>query len=173
MASWAGQAIFLSCDHDGALGALEPVEGLLDDLQRLVHLVDADADAVVGVAARAGDDVEVVGLVAAVGLGLAQVVRQAGRAQHRAGDAERHTAGQVEVADTDHAALEQRVLVEQQLELVQALAQLADDLADLSTAPCGRSWATPPGRMYALFIRRPVTARRPEGCAHARGSRRS
>jgi hypothetical protein len=30
---------------------------------------------------------------------LAQVVRQAGRAQHRAGDAQRHAAGEVEVAD--------------------------------------------------------------------------
>ena len=86
----------LVLDHDRlALGALQPVERLLDDLQRLVHLVDADAQPVVGVAAGAGDDLEVVGLVAAVRRRLAQVVRQAGRAQHRAGHAQRHAAGEV------------------------------------------------------------------------------
>src|SRR5512139_823197 len=73
----------------------------------------------------AGDDLEVVGLVAAVGGRLAQVVRQARGAQHRAGDAERGAPGEVEVADADGAPLEQGVLVEQQLELVQAAAQLA------------------------------------------------
>ena len=120
----------LVLDHDGlALGALQPVEGLLDDLERLVHLVDADAQPVVGVAAGARDDVELVGLVAAVGRRLAQVVRQAGGAQHRAGHAERHAAGEVHEPDADGAALEQGVLVEQQLELAEAAAQLGDDLA--------------------------------------------
>src|SRR3712207_7325192 len=46
----------------------------------------------VGVAGVPGDDVEVVVLVAAVGLGLAQVPGVAGGAQHRAGDAERQAA---------------------------------------------------------------------------------
>ena len=42
MASWAGQAIFLSSTITGPGVGLQPVERLLDDLQRLVHLVDAD-----------------------------------------------------------------------------------------------------------------------------------
>ena len=78
MASCAGQAIFLSSTMTGPGRGLQPVDGLLDDLERLVHLVEADAQPAVGVAAVAGDDVEVVGLVAAVGL-RACAGRAAGR----------------------------------------------------------------------------------------------
>jgi hypothetical protein len=58
-------------------------------------------------------------------------VRQARRAQHRAGDAQGHAAGQVEVTDADHAALDDGVLVDEQLELADALADLGHQLADL------------------------------------------
>ena len=54
MASCAGQAIFLSATMTGPGVGLQPVGGLLDDLQRLVHLVDADPQAAVGVAGRRG-----------------------------------------------------------------------------------------------------------------------
>ena len=47
-ASCAGQAIFLSATMTGP--GCEPVEALLDDLQRLAHLLDADQEAAVGVA---------------------------------------------------------------------------------------------------------------------------
>jgi hypothetical protein len=50
MASWAGQAIFLSATMTGSPAlACEPVGALLDDPQRLVHLVEPDPQAVVGV----------------------------------------------------------------------------------------------------------------------------
>ena len=79
IASWLGQAIFLSATMTGAPSRLaEPVGGLLDDLQRLPHLVEPDPEAAVGVAGVPGLDVEVVVLVAGVGLGLAQVPGVAG-----------------------------------------------------------------------------------------------
>ena len=84
-------------DHDRA--GLEPVERLLDELQRLVHLGHADQVAAPGVGGVGGRHLEVVGLVAEVGLDLAQVPGQAGGPQDRAGDAEREAAGDVEVAD--------------------------------------------------------------------------
>src|SRR5665647_793611 len=45
---------------------------------------------------------------------------QTGRAQHRSGDAQGHATGEVEVADVHHASLDERVLVEQLLELADA-----------------------------------------------------
>ena len=105
----------LVLDHDRA--RLEPVQRLLDDLQRLVHLGHADQVAAPGVAGVGGRHLEVVGLVAEVGLGLAQVPGQAGGAQDRAGDAEREAAGDVEVADVLEPALPDRLAGEQPVEV--------------------------------------------------------
>src|SRR3954454_5118699 len=84
-------------DHDRS--GLEPVEPLLDELERLADLGHAHQVAAPGVAGVGGRDVEVVGLVAEVGLDLAQVPRQAGGAQDGAGGASRDAPGDVEVAD--------------------------------------------------------------------------
>ena len=69
-----------------ALG--QALERLLDDPHRLLHLLHADAVAVVVVADRPDRDREVEVVVGGVGLRLAQVPRVAGRAQQRPGDAE-------------------------------------------------------------------------------------
>ncbi|CAM5605701.1 hypothetical protein SVIOM74S_05845 [Streptomyces violarus] len=52
-----GPGDLLVGDHDRA--GLEPVQALLDDPQRLAHLLQADQEAAVGVAAVGGRDVEV------------------------------------------------------------------------------------------------------------------
>ncbi len=77
----------------------EPVEALFDDLQRFAHLPDPDEIARVAVGSLGGDDVELVGLVAAVGFGAAQVVGQSGGPQDRSGDPEGHAAREIEAAD--------------------------------------------------------------------------
>ncbi len=95
-----GPRDLLVLDHHGRTGEpLQPLDTLLDDLERLTHLLHPDQVTTVGVAAVVGDDVEIVCLVTAVGLGLAQVVREPGGAQNRAGDAQRHAAGEVQIAD--------------------------------------------------------------------------
>ncbi len=75
-------------------------------------------------------DVEVVVLVAAVGLGLAQVPAEAGAPQHRAGDAEGEAAGDVEVAHALGALLPDGVAGEQALVVVQALGHVVEEFAD-------------------------------------------
>jgi hypothetical protein len=117
----------LVTDHHGT--RLQPVQALLDDVQRLVHLLQPYEVAAVGVGGVGGRDLEVVVLVAAVRLGLAQVVRQPGGAQHRARDAECHAAGQVEIADVDHAGLEGGVSGGELVVLLEVLAELLDRLA--------------------------------------------
>ncbi len=132
MASWLGQAIFLSRHHHRrALEAGQPVGGLLDDLQRLAHLGQADPEPAVGVAGVPGLDVEVVVLVAAVGLGLAQVPGVAGAPQDRSREPEREAAGEVEVADALEAGLEDRVGVAEGGVLGQALLHQGDEVTDL------------------------------------------
>ena len=128
----AGPGDLLVGDHDrGALEPGQPVGGLLDDLQRLPHLGEADPEATVGVAGVPGLDLEVVVLVAAVGLGLAQVPRVAGAAEHRTGEAERQAAGEVEVADVLQAGLEDRVGVAQRGVLGRRFFISGDEVADL------------------------------------------
>ncbi len=124
-----GPGDLLVGDHDRA--GLQPVQALLDDPERLAHLLQADQEPAVGVAGVGGGDVEVVRLVAAVGLRLAQVVRQAGGAQDRAGGAERHAAGEVEVADVLHAGLEDGVPGGELVVLREVLVHLLHELADL------------------------------------------
>src|SRR5690606_18283421 len=86
----------LVLDHDRA--GLEFRQALLDDLEALADLLEAEEVAGPGVGAVVRGDVELVVLVAAVGLGLAQVPAEAGAAEHRSGDAEGEAAGDVEVA---------------------------------------------------------------------------
>ena len=124
----------LVLDHDRALarlGALQLGRGLLDDLERLIHLVDADPQPTVGVTRVAHRHIELIVLITAVRVGLAQVVRQTGRAQHRPGDPQSHATGQVQIPDVDHAPLDQRVLVEQPLELADAPADQRNGVTNL------------------------------------------
>ena len=65
----------------------ERIDGLLQNLQALSHLLDAYPIAVVAVAVRTERHLEVVLLVARIGKGLADVVVDAGGAQHGAADA--------------------------------------------------------------------------------------
>ena len=66
--------------------------------------------------------------------------------------------GEVEVADVDGAALEDRVLVEEQLELAESLAHRRDRVADLVDRTGRQVLARRRrGGCSALFIRRPVT----------------
>src|SRR5262249_50383588 len=106
-----GPGDLLVVDHDRARS--QSLQALRGDLDRLVHLLDPDHIASVGVGAGVGDHVEVVVLIAAVGLGLAQVVGKSGGAQDRAGDAQRDAAGQIQVADVLGAGLPDRVFGEQ------------------------------------------------------------
>ena len=110
---------------------LEAVEALLDDLQRLAHLLDADQVAGVVVAVRVGRDVEVVGLVAAVGHLLAHVPGEARRAQQRSRHTQGDAAGDVEVAGALEPGLPDRLAGQQLVVLVDALGHHLQELADL------------------------------------------
>src|SRR3712207_3802978 len=84
-----------------------------------------------GVAGVGGGHLEVVGLVAQVGLDLAQVPRQPGRAQHRAGDAERHAAGDVEVPGVLEPGLPDGLAGEQLVEVGHPGRHDLEELADV------------------------------------------
>src|SRR6185312_15850756 len=90
-------------DHGRARPQL--VQALLDDLDRLPHFFDANDVAPVGITTLLGDHVELVVLVAAIGFAFAQVVRQPGGTQDRAGDAQRHASLEVQIADVLGAGL--------------------------------------------------------------------
>ena len=109
---------------------LQSLQALFDDLQRLLHLADPDQVAAVAVRGGVGDDVEVVSLITAIGLGLAQIVRQPGGTQHRPGHAQCHAPGQVEVADVLSPGLEDVVLGHQLLEFVESAGQDLQQLGD-------------------------------------------
>ncbi len=134
-----GPGQLLVRDHDGPRAELlEPIDALRDDLERLAHLLDPDDVPPVRVAPVVGDDIEIVCLVTAVRLGLAQVVRQARRAQHRPGDAQRDTPREVEIADADRAGLPDVVLVEQILQVAQPFRQQFEQPAHLCEAVTGQ-----------------------------------
>jgi hypothetical protein len=126
----------------GALG--QPVERLLDDLHRLVHLGHADRVAVVVVALGADGDLEVEVLVRAVRLGLAQVPRDAGGAQQRAGDAELEQPLLGHDAQVAQALQDDLVAVEQRAVLVEAPRHVLDEGPQVLLPPTGMSSATPP-----------------------------
>src|SRR5579859_2739658 len=84
--SWAGQPILASWIITGSVlgppaAGRQPVDALLDDPHRLLDLVHPDQVAAVRVAHVVDRHLELVGLVAAVRLGLAQVPGQPGRPQ--------------------------------------------------------------------------------------------
>ena len=105
--------------------------GLLEDPDRLAHLGDAAAVAVVAVADRAHRDLEVELLVGQERLGLAQVPGLAGGAQQRPGDAELQQPLARDDADALRALQEDLVLVEQRLVLVDPRRHHLDELAQL------------------------------------------
>jgi hypothetical protein len=115
-------------DHDRA--RLQLLQALLDDLERLSHLFDANDVAPVRITAVVGDHVELVVLVSAVRFVASQVIGQAGRAQDWAGDAQRHAAGQVEVADALGTRLPDVVLIEQVLQVAQPGLHQVKELAN-------------------------------------------
>ncbi len=92
-------------------------DGLEDDPSALLHLVEAHEEAIVRVAVRARRDLEVVRVVAPVRLGLAHVVRDAGRAEARAGEPvrDRHLlrdgTAALRAVDEDPVALDQALHV--------------------------------------------------------------
>src|SRR5687768_10419870 len=104
--------------QDRALG--EAVDRLLDDPNRLVHLLDAAAEAVPAVANRSDRDVELEIAIREVGINLAEVPRLAGGAQERARDAELLEALALDDPHALGALKEDLVLGEERLELVDA-----------------------------------------------------
>ena len=114
--------------HEGTLGQAQ--DGLLDDLHRLEHLRDADAEAVVVVARLADRDAEVEVLVGGVRHRLAQVPRVAGGAQQRAGDAVLQERRLVEGADALQALQGDLVLREEVAVLLDALRHVLAERQD-------------------------------------------
>ena len=95
------------------------VQRLLDDLERLAHLLHADQVAGVHIAFGAGRDLEIVLLVAGVGPRLAQVPLDAAGAQHRAGHAEvQGILRRSDLADAQRPVEEERVAGQQGFVLV-------------------------------------------------------
>ena len=118
--------------HDRlVLERLELVQGLLDDLDGLVHLLLADQEAAPAVGIGVRRHLEVVVLVAAVRLGLAQVPGQARRPEHRTGHAEGDAALHVQVSDLLGAGLPDRAAGEQVVDAGEAPGQDLAQLADL------------------------------------------
>src|SRR5205085_7931246 len=107
------------------------LEDLVDDLQGLAHLADADAVAAPGVAVLFRDDVELVVLVAGVRPGFADVVRHPGGPEHGAGEAEADRDVARDGADSLAAVREDPVAVENGLDLVDRLRALRHELPDL------------------------------------------
>ena len=85
--------------------------------------------AVVAVGAVVDGDVEVVGLVAAVGRDPAHVQRVPGGAHARPGQAHGHGGGQADLAHADEAGLQDRVLHEEGLELADVVLDVRHDRA--------------------------------------------
>ena len=131
-----GTELVAGRQHDLAVvGDVRPlgqaVEALLEDPDRLAHLGDPAAVAVVAVADGPDGDLEVDLVVGEEWVGLPQVPRLAGRAQKRAGDAELEQALARDDPDVLGALEEDLVLVEQRLELVDARGHDLDELAQL------------------------------------------
>ncbi len=97
------------------------VDALLHDAERLAHLFHADEVAVVAVAVLADRNVEVVVLVAVVGLALAQVPGHARAAHHHAREAVGERLFLGHHADVDVALLEDAVRGHQAVEVGQHL----------------------------------------------------
>jgi hypothetical protein len=101
---------------------------LLENLDRLAHLEDANHVAVVGVAVRAERDAKLETRIKTVAVDLADVVVDAGCAEHRAGDpgANRKLGG--ERADALRARHQDFVAGDERLVLVEKLAVAVGEL---------------------------------------------
>ena len=106
----------------GTLG--EAVDRLLDDPDRLAHLLDAAAEAVPAVADRPDRDVELEVAVGQAGIDLAEVPRLAGGAEEGPRYSERLEAFAVDDADALGALEEDLVLGEERLELIDPRGEL-------------------------------------------------
>ena len=113
----------------------QPVERLLDDLHRLVHLRHSAREAVVVVAHGAHRDLELEVLVGAVRVGLAQVPRVAGGAQQWAGHPERQERVRVQRAGAAQPLQDDLVGVEDRAVLVCALGHVLEEVAQFSREP--------------------------------------
>ena len=149
------------------------------------HLLHAHQVAVVAVAGLADRDVEVHAVVDLVGLRLAQVPRDAGAAQHRAGEAQVERALGRDHADAHGALLPDAVVGEQRLVLVdvagEALREVVDEVQQRALAVlvhaldvalrCGScSPCTAASRPAGRGRRRPGGSR-PRACARRRPPR--
>ena len=63
----------------------EPLQSLLDDLHRLVQLIETHQEAIVVIALRAERNFELKMIVAAVGKSFSHVIIYSGRSENRAG----------------------------------------------------------------------------------------
>ncbi len=133
----------LVLDHHRA--GFQPVQRLPDEPDGLAHLLDPDDEAGPAVTVVMGRHLEVVVLIAEVGLGLAQVPRQAGRAQQRAGNTEGETALDVEVPDALEPALPDRLAGEQLAHAPDLTLLLVGPGADLVHGAVGQVLRDPPG----------------------------
>ena len=111
---------------------------LLDDAQRLVHLTDPDAVAVVDIPPTAGHDVELVRFDTRIGLGLAQIPRHSGRSKGRTCD----TVGQALVrgddSDSTGTARPDGVFLQEILVVSNSPRYPLQDLGDVLLPPVGQ-----------------------------------
>src|SRR6185437_5205938 len=105
------------------------LEALPYDAQALAHLLHAHGDPVVAIPARAGWDVELELLVAAVGALLAIIPLQSRGTQPGAGYSPFERLLEAVLADADGANFEQAIAHHHALVLVEAAWQIADELA--------------------------------------------
>ena len=105
--------------------------GLAHDLARLAHLAHAHHDAIKGVASGADDGLELVGLVAVVGLVLAQVAVDAAGAQAGAGPAPTDRIGGRHRIHIPGAVDEDAVLLDQAHHLVDGRIDVGDRTQDI------------------------------------------
>ena len=113
-------------------------ERLLGDPHRLLHLGHANEVTRVVVAVLLGRDLELQTVVHVVGLGAADVVRHADRAEQRPGDRVADRLLAREHADADHAVHEDAIAGQQAMHLVEDLARLLERVQGLLGEPVGQ-----------------------------------
>ncbi len=117
--TWWGSDLVVFSDHRSRVPA-QPVHALPDDAIRLAHFLDAHQVAVVAITIYSDRDVELEPVIDLVGLLPAQVPFDAGAAQHRSGESERHRAFRRNHTDAHSALLPDPVLGKQSLIFVHA-----------------------------------------------------
>ena len=116
-------------DADGAGGHL--IEALVDDAERLTELLHAAQVAVVAVAVDTHGHVELDLVVGVVRLALADVPRNAGTAEHDAGEGKVQGVGGRDHADAAQTVDPDTVVRQHLLGLVNAVAELGRPLVDV------------------------------------------